>query len=111
MKDIISQISEQKMLVKLNKELYEKMAVMTAAYKFTDLCTILIEPVDEFTVGVYFESKNNNINIEKISKEFCNEVLDQQVRLDIEKKYGNIRELIYQQAFAPVKNLDKEIKI
>ncbi len=99
------------MLLKLKKEIYEKEAVLSAAYKYTNRCTILIEPLDELTVGVYFESADENIDLPQIAKDFCNEVLDQQVRLDVEKRYGNIRDLIYQQAFAPLQNLKEKIQL
>ncbi len=109
-KEIVSHISENKMLLKLNKEIYEKDAVLAAAYKFTNKCSILIEPFDEYTVAVYFERENGKIDLKLISKQFCNEVLDQQVRLDVERRYGNIRELIYRQAFSPIKDLEKDIE-
>ncbi len=110
-KDIVTKITETRMLVKLKKEMYEREPVFAASYKFTDRCTILIEPIDDKTVGVYFEKKAEINDLESIAKEFCNEVLDQQVRSDLERKYGNIRELIYQQAFSPILNLKEKIRI
>jgi len=51
-------------------------------------------------------------SLEEDARTFCNEVLDQQVRLDLEARYGNIRELIVRQAFSPVSvdELSKELK-
>ena len=45
-----------------------------------------------------------------VAEDFCNEVLDQQVRLDLEKRYGNIRELVIRHAFAPIESLKAKIK-
>ena len=109
MKEIITKLEDGKLLLELSKELYEKEAVFTSAHKFTDRCTILIEPIDHNSVGVYFKSKREDCDLLKISEEYCNEVLDQQLRLDIEKKYGNIRDLIVKQAFSPIENLKDEI--
>ena len=39
-----------------------------------------------------------------------NELIDQQLRLDLEKRYGAIRRLIVQQAFAPLDDLKAEVK-
>lgn len=113
MEDIIKKFEENKLLLKLSKKVYEKDAVFSAAYKFTDKCTILIEPIGEKHIGVYFEPKkdNSDSNLEKIANEFCNEVLDQQLRLDLEVRYGNIRELTVQHAFVPLKELKKAIQI
>ncbi len=111
MKNPIIEVEENKLLVKISKEFYEKEAVFAAAYKFTDSCFILIEPIDDHYLGVYFQpTKDNNTNLTDIAESFCNEVLDQQVRLDLEKRYGNIKELIVRQAFAPVKNIKELIK-
>ncbi|HEX13168.1 MAG: His-Xaa-Ser system protein HxsD [Candidatus Micrarchaeia archaeon] len=111
MKEIIVQIEENKLLIELKKQFYEKEAVFAAAYKFTNLCSIIIEPTDDYSIGVYFQllKDNDKVDLEKIAKDFCNEVLDQQVRLDLEKRYGNIKNLIVQQAFNPIKNLKDSI--
>jgi His-Xaa-Ser system protein HxsD len=37
-----------------------------------------------------------------LEKEFNNELIDQQVRYDTELKFGEIRNLIVKQAFAPI---------
>ena len=111
-KDFIIQENENKLVVVLSKSLYEKEAVFAAAYKFTDKSTILIEPYDESSVAVYFKRKDNaNVGLYEIALKFCNEVLDQQVRLDLENRYGNIKELIYRHAFSPLKNIEDNIKI
>jgi len=112
MKKPVIEIEEGNFLVKLRKQFYEREPIFAAAYKFTDLCSILIEPIDDYSVGVYFKPfKDSNIDLNKIAETFCNEVLDQQVRLDLEKRYGNIRDLIVKQAFAPIQNLKEKIDI
>jgi His-Xaa-Ser system protein HxsD len=110
MKDIIIEVEDEKLLLVLSKEFYEKEAVFAASHKFTGRCTILIEPIEPNSVGIYFESKSDEYNLNKIAEEYCNEVLDQQLRLDIEKKYGNIRYLIVKQAFSPIENLKEKIE-
>jgi His-Xaa-Ser system protein HxsD len=98
-----------KLLLKLSKQFYEKPAVMAAAYKFTDKCIILIEPLEEGYMGVWFQAKNNK-SLDMASglvNDFCNEVLDQQVRLDLEKRYGSLRDAIVEHAFQPMKNATK----
>jgi len=111
MKGIFAKLEDGKILVTLNKEIYEKEAIAVAAYKMTDLCSILIKPLENNEINVCFETKEmqSEETLEKIVKDFCNEVLDQQVRLDLEKRYGKIRELIVEHAFSPIKDLKKSL--
>jgi His-Xaa-Ser system protein HxsD len=111
MKSIFSTIEDGKILVSLSNAIYEKEAIMVAAYKMTDSCTILIEPIGNNGISVLFEpkEKQSQESLEKIVRDFCNEVLDQQVRLDLEKRYGKIRELIVEHAFSPIKDLKKSL--
>ncbi len=93
----------------LHNEFYEKEAIRLASYRFTDRCTVLIRPADKWEIEVLFEPKSGpDFDLEMVAREFCNEVLDQQVRLDLERRYGNVRELIVKQAFAPVKDMEEE---
>lgn len=106
MKDIFTKIEEGKILVSLRKEYYEKDAVFAAAHKLTERFAVLVESLDDNTVGVHLQPKKgitiNEQELNDAALDFCNEVLDQQVRLDIEKRYGHIREIIVKQAFSPI---------
>ena len=104
-------IEKDKILVKLSKQFYEKPAVFSAAYKFTNKCFILIEPLDDNHVGVFFQPKQGESpeTLLPLLHEYCNEVLDQQVRLDLEKRYGSLRNIIFEHAFSPL-NKSKDPK-
>ena len=106
----VSKIEGGKLLLKLSKQFYEKSAVMNAAYKFTNKCVILIEPLEEGYVGVWFKAKDGQESgiIPDLLDDFCNEVLDQQVRLDLEKRYGSLREAIVKHAFQPLGDVTKD---
>ena len=96
-----TRIDDERFVLKLRKQFYEKVAVMAAAYKFTHKCIILIEPLEEGYVGIFFQAKHNGNPdmVPELINEFCNEVLDQQVRLDLEKRYGGLRDTIVKHAF------------
>lgn len=106
MKGIFTKIEDGKILVSLSKEFYEKSAVFAAAHKLSGRFVVLIEPLDERTAGIYFQPKPgiemNENDLKEAAFDFCNEVLDQQIRLDLETRYGHIREIIVKQAFAPI---------
>ena len=87
MGEIYTKLEDGRILIKLDKSVYEKEAVMAAAYKMTDTCFIIVKPLEDNQLGVYFEPKNNQNedDLKAIAKNYCNEVLDQQTRLDVEK--------------------------
>jgi His-Xaa-Ser system protein HxsD len=104
--------------ISLYRLFYQKEAVLAAAQKMTGDYYIEIKSLDSERAGIYLEPKVTGSGealtniIEEVAKNFCNEVIDQQVRLDLEKRYGKLRELIVRQAFAPitVDELSKELK-
>ncbi len=106
MKEIYTSIEEGKILISLRKEFYEKSAVLAAAHKMSGRFAVVIESIDDKTVGIILKPKaGSSVSDEEIKEaaaDFCNEALDQQVRIDIEKRYGALRELIVKQAFSPV---------
>ena len=104
----IEKISDSVFFVKLQKEVYEKKAVMRTANDYTDRCHIKIEEVDFEHVGVWLKLKYeiNPSKAEYMLGEFCNDVLDAQIRLDLEDKFGNLREMIYKKAFAAAGGVD-----
>jgi His-Xaa-Ser system protein HxsD len=92
-------------LVNLDKSFFSKRAVLSAAYKFTGRNIIEIFPLEEGAVGILFKPKNGNFleDVEKDAVLFLNEVLDQQVRVNLEQDFGHVREIIVEHAFSPVK--------
>ena len=105
-------IIEDNGFLKINiyKQFYEREAIFSAAKKFTNNNTIIIRPsTDKRYVEILFQAnEDNKLELEDLAKKFCNELLDQQVRLDLEKRFWKIRELIVQHAFSPIANLQEE---
>lgn len=98
--------------VTLSKAIYEKEAVFAAAYALSGLCRNRVEPAQAGFVKVTLEFLDPCPDADrvKIENKFMNELIDQQLRLDLEKRYGAIRRLIVQQAFAPLDDLKAEVK-
>ena len=98
--------------VTLSKAIYEKEAVFAAAYALSNLCRNRIEPGQAGYVKVSLEFLDSCKESDRLEVEnkFMNELIDQQLRLDLEKRYGAIRRLIVQQAFAPLDDLKAEVK-
>ena len=103
MKGIIRKVKDGMLLLELNKNVYELEAIFQAVYRFTDTCYIYTEPISDDIMGVYFKPKGEtNYELEKISDSFCNELIDQQVRLIVHNKTGHIRDEIVKKAFSPI---------
>ena len=92
--------------IHLHKTFYEPEAIKNAAFGFSKYCYIFISPYDMEESLVRFELKEGvDADLEFIVKEFCNAVLDHQIRLDLEKMNSKIKNLIVKQAFMPVEKL------
>ncbi len=82
---------------KFAKELYSKIALMKAAYCFTDTCYIHLDADDTYYyVDVEPKSKEAPVN----EKQFVNEMLAQSVRHMVYQQTKNIRELMLARAMA-----------
>lgn len=97
----ITELEKEKFQVVVDMALYAKEAVVAACYKFTD-CFYIHQQTDSNVVKVVFESKDSNIVSEEKIKQFCNELIDQQVRYNTNLQFGHIRDLIVEEAFKPV---------
>jgi len=111
MKGVISTVEGGKQLLTLTKDYYLREAVFAATHKFSGICGIEIFPVDEYAVGVWLTPKKDMTDDElnRIAQDLSEELVDQQIRLDLEKRNGWIRELIVKQAFSPLDNLEAEV--
>jgi His-Xaa-Ser system protein HxsD len=95
----------------IDSSLYDLEAIHAASYAFIDNYHILVTRKSSTSVTVIFELKNkaSRRDISEDIKEFVNTVIDHQVRLQLERKNGKIRELIVAHAFSSF-DLKKEIK-
>ena len=92
-------------IVTLNKEYYEKEPVMQAIHEYSNDFTIVMEPKSEKEISVFFTQKEDSQSENHLNliKNFSNKVIDFQIRRDLEKEYGHIRDIIVNYAYSPVK--------
>ncbi len=98
--------------IRVSKALYDREAIIAAAYALSGLCGIKIEPASEQFLKVSLEplEPHNDLDLSELEHKFTNELIDQQLRIDLERRYGPIRQLIVQHAFSPLENLKAEVK-
>ena len=97
----VNEIDNDKFQVIVDMSLYAKESLIAACYKFTDRFYIH-QQTSENSIIVVFESKDGNAVTDAIVKNFCNELIDQQVRYNTNQQFGHIRDLIVEEAFKPV---------
>ena len=97
----ITKLENERFQVVIDMSLYAKEAVTSAYYKYTDRFYIH-QQTDGGNIVVVFESKDGNAVSDSIVKQFCNELIDQQVRYNTNQQFGHIRDLIVEEAFKPV---------
>lgn len=100
----IVKLDNDKFQATVDMQLYAKEVVTAAIYKFSHLFYIFQQTdVDNLNIiNVIFESKEGNTITENIPKQFCNELIDQQIRYNTNIQFGHIRDMIVKEAFKPV---------
>lgn len=99
--EIIEELENGKIVLKVDKALYCQETVLTATYKFTDTYYIHVTSFDSNNYGVYLAPKNLEIKVKSVINEFWNELIDQQIRHNLAQSNNSIKELIIKKAFFP----------
>ena len=105
--DTQKQIHEQPEKYKVEKNvdlnIYRQEVVNATLYKLTGNFFIKQQYVEN-TAKISFSPKNGMLSeIQWVEENFENELIDQQIRFDTEKKFGEIRDIIVKKAFSPIK--------
>jgi His-Xaa-Ser system protein HxsD len=105
-----SAIGGSRIAFEIDTALYSADAIFRAAYRFTDRCYIHLarRPEEPSLVVVTLTAKRPDAELRPIIGELCNELIDQQIRLDLARETGPLRELIVAQAFAEGNLLDAQ---
>ena len=96
--------------ITLNTSIYAPEVIHSATYHFTLRYHILITPTTDNSVIVIFQAKENRTDVVEDLKEFANSLIDYQVRFQLDRSNGKIRDLIVAHAFSPL-DLEKEVKL
>jgi His-Xaa-Ser system protein HxsD len=82
--------------------LYTLPAVMRASYKMTDRVFVYLQRDSENPqkLWVYFFGRSRTADAKPLVLEFLNELTDQQLRVQLDQQFHDVRTLIVAQAFA-----------
>lgn len=96
------------MKIDLDVHLYSRDAILNTAYLFTSKCYVDLRSYGDKTAEVVFTQKpNSELELDAIVKDFLNELIDQQLRVNIDQETKAIKELIIKEAFAPLDTIEE----
>ena len=96
-------------VVVLDANVYRLSAVKKAAYKFGNKFHCLITTSDDGSIAVVLKPKSQVDNLEHAAGEFCNEVLDQDLREVIAEQTDAVRNLLLAHAFSRTSLVNAEL--
>ena len=96
--------------IPVDLSVYSLEATIRAAYRFTDRCfTFLQRDPDHDTLAtVYLLGQSPSSDLGPVALAFHNELLDQQLRCQLESQFGDVRTLITAQAFSEANLVESE---
>ncbi|BAZ18408.1 hypothetical protein NIES4071_102930 (plasmid) [Calothrix sp. NIES-4071] len=96
--------------VHISTECYSKTIIFKTAHKFTDRCYVHVEPNAENRFLVSFKCKNQKHSVQKLAQEFCNELLEQELRFIIAQETEGVRNLIIAHAFSKTSLIEPDLE-
>jgi len=107
---VFCKLGNQAVALDLDTNLYALPSIFRACYKFTDRCYIFLtrEIPRPSSVIVTLSTKLSGGEIDAVLGDFCNELIDQQIREDLSLEAGALREMIVAQAFSEGNLLDPQ---
>jgi His-Xaa-Ser system protein HxsD len=111
MKERVTMIERNKLIIKIDMSIYDKDAVLKTCYIFQDRCHTKVEPDTASVIKITLIPKKESSDLQLIEKQFCDELIDQQIRYENEMQFSDIRKMIVEQAFKPISYTKLKSKI
>jgi His-Xaa-Ser system protein HxsD len=101
-------LGQERCALEIDTTVYELSAIFRACYLFTDRCYLFLARCDEDPrwLVIALSSKSSEGDLSAAAGDFCNELVDQQLRETLTKETKPLREMIVAQAFAEGNLLD-----
>lgn len=97
--------------IKIDLAVYDKVAALKTCYVFQDRFHTSLETDIGSIAKISLIPKKESLDLPIIEKQFKDELIDQQIRLENEKLFSGIRKLIVEQAFKPISFPELKAKI
>ncbi len=89
-------------VIRAEKLYFERDCVLYVAGQYTPNFFVAISPLPDNAVEIVITAKGKAPILEDLLRQFLNDCIDQQIRLDLQKEFGELRQTIVTYAFSPV---------
>lgn len=93
---------ENIIVIRINGSIYDKVAALKTCYVFQDRCHTSLEPDSEGNMMATLIPKKESSGVQDIEDKFRDELIDQQIRIENDRIFADIRKRIVEQAFKPI---------
>lgn len=104
----LGHISEDGASLEFDSSVYRLSAVKKAAYRFGDRCFVQITSPGGANIQVTLRARDPAGGVEALVGEFCNEVLDQELREVVAEETESVRDVLMAQAFSAISLVDEQ---
>lgn len=101
MTDKIVKLNDGSLMLYVDKKIYNHEAILAAAYRQSASCFMKVTMHDDQHFGVHFTAKLSETDLRGEIDIFCNELIDQQIRFNLNRDNHQIKEMIIKKAFSP----------
>jgi His-Xaa-Ser system protein HxsD len=105
----VSNLPDGTLVVRFDHAIYRPNSVKKAAYKYGGLFSVLVEQSGDSTI-VSLKPTATCQNPDEAAGQFCNEVLDQELREEIATETRGIRDLLLAHTFSKTSLIDSEME-
>lgn len=96
----LQRLNDETVLLAVDETVYGLEAIFKTCYLFTDRCYLFLSRLPASCIAVQIKAKQGGVPLDQVAGEFCNELINQRIRVDIARETGRIRELIVAKALA-----------
>lgn len=89
-------------LITAEKEFFERDCILRVVSEYTHKYFISFYPDSEYSIRIDIAAKDNSDIDEILLKEFFNKCIDTQIKIDLQKEFGDLRQRIVDYAFLAV---------
>ncbi|MDP2930253.1 MAG: His-Xaa-Ser system protein HxsD [bacterium] len=99
------------LIINIDLSIYDKIAALKTCYMFQDRCHTSLEHESDSILKAILIPQKKNIDLLQIERQFRDELIDQQIRIENDKLFSDTRKMIIEQAFKPISYAELKIKI
>ncbi|WP_297215405.1 hypothetical protein [uncultured Desulfovibrio sp.] len=89
-------------IITAEKEYFERECILRVVSEYTHSYFVSFYPISEYSIEINITAKDNSNIEERLLKEFFNKCIDTQIRIDLQKEFGDLRKRIVDYAFLAV---------